>query len=407
MRNRLSLLFSWRYLFSKKSHSVINIISGVSVVAIGIPVAAMVILLSVFNGFEQVVRGMYKAFDPDIAVTAVEGKNFDVSKINSTGLRGVVGVEQISFVLDDNALLEYRDRQSISTIRGVDSLYESVIPLRGMVVSGEYEPMFGDARQALAGQGVAYNLGINTRFFDRISVYAPRRSVESSLLPMDSYRQLKIYPSGVFALDAQTDGQFVITPLSFAQEVFDYPNRASLVAVKITQGYDPDVVSESVKRFVGRDFKVLTRYQQKQSLYQIMKLEKWGVFFIIALVMIIASFSIVGSLVMLVIDKRKDIRTIFTFGGTVGFVRGIFLREGMLIAMFGSVGGLIVGVGVCLAQQWFGIVKIPARTFLIDSYPVILKATDVVVVVALFVAVNYLIAKFTVVKMIPKSNIRV
>lgn len=402
----LSLLFARRYLFAKKSHSVINIISGVSAFAVGIPVAAMVILLSIFNGFEDLVKQMYKAFDPDISITIADGKFFPRSDINTQNLLALPGVESASFMLEENALLEYRGRQSIAVVRGVDSLYSKVVPIEEMVVRGEYALMFGDIEQSLVGQGISYNLGINTALYDPVRVYAPSRGSFSSLLPTSSYRQENILPSGVFALDAETDSKYMITPMSFAERLFDHNGQASSLSVRIAAGSNPDKVRAEIATLLGDKFNVLTRYQQKASLYKIMAAEKWGVFFIIALVMVIASFSIIGSLVMLIIDKRKDIRTIITMGGTIDLVRSIFLKEGMLISTIGAVGGLFVGVGFCLLQQWFGLIKIPARTFLIDSYPVIIKMTDLAGIALLFIIVNYIITKFTVIKMIPKTDIR-
>lgn len=402
----LSLLFARRYLFSKKSHSVINIISAVSSFAVGIPVAAMVILLSVFNGFEGVVKQMYKAFDPDIAVTAYQGKFFERNSIDIEALKQIEGVENLSFVLDENGLLEYRKRQTIGIIRGIDSLFDQVVPIRDMVVKGEYAPMFGDIEQALVGQGVAYNIGVNTALYDPVRIYSPSRKSFSSLLPVGSYRTEQILPSGIFALDLETDSQYIIVPLSFAERLFDYQGKASSLAIKTTPESNPDRVRAAVSAKLGDSYKVLTRYQQKESLYKIMTYEKWGIFFIIALVMVIASFSIVGSLVMLIIDKRKDIRTVITIGATVGFVRSIFVKEGMLISTIGAVCGLLFGLGFCLLQQWLGLIKIPARTFMMDSYPIVIKAGDLIGIVLLFTVVNYIIARFTVIKMIPKTDIR-
>ena len=404
--NRLASLFARRYLFSKKSHSVINIISGVSAFAVGIPVAAMVILLSVFNGFEELVKSMYKDFDPDIVVRAAEGKVFPETQLSQATLSAIEGVQKISAVLEDNALLEYRGRQYIGTIRGADSSYRQVIPIESMVTHGEYQPLFGDMEQALVGQGLAYNLGINIALYDPLRAYVPRRGNFSSLLPIEVAREGRIYPSGVFALDAETDSQYIITPLSFAQRLFDYEGKISSLMIKLTSGANPDKVRDAIASTVGSDFEVLTRYQQKASLYRIMRYEKWGIFFIILLVLIIASFSVIGSLVMLIIDKRKDLRTLITLGGDIPLLRGIFIREGMLISMIGAVGGMATGLLLCWIQIRFGVIRIPAQTFLVDSYPVIVKATDMASVVVAFVAVNYTIARLTVMKMIPKSDIR-
>jgi lipoprotein-releasing system permease protein len=403
---RLSLLFARRYLFSRKSHSVIGVISRVSAFAVGVPVAAMVILLSVFNGFDALVKSMFREFDPDIVVTAAEGKVFDPQSVEGKVL-SFPGVERVSRVLEDNALLEYRGRQYIATIRGVDSLYGEVVPIEGMVVEGKYELRFGDMMQALVGQGVAYNLGVRTALYDPIKVFIPRRGNFSTLLPVDAYRTREIFPAGIFALDIDTDGQYVIAPLEFAEGLFDYPGKVSSLAVRTAQGADADKVASSLRKELGDEYKVLTRYQQKATMYRVMAYEKWGIFVIILLVMIIASFSVIGSLAMLIIDKRDDMRTMISLGGSVGFVRGIFVREGMMISLAGALGGMVFGLVLCWAQATFGLIPMPAETFLIDAYPVVVQPLDIVTVAVCFTAVSYIIAKFTVVRMIPRSDIRI
>ena len=404
---QLQTLFAKRYLFSRKSHSVINIISRVSSFAVGVPVAAMVILLSVFNGFEGLVKDMFHEFDPDIAIVAAEGKVFDGGDTLRETLLSVPGVDQVSMILEDNALLEYRGRQFIATVRGVDSLYGSVVPIKDMVVEGEYLPWFGDMMQVLVGQGVAYNLGVRTALYDPIKMYVPRRGSFSTILPIDFYRTKEVFPSGIFALDAETDTKYVITPIEFTQLLFDYPDKVSAVAVKILSQASTDNVAAELREKLGDNFKVLTRYQQKASLYQVMTYEKWGIFVIILMVLIIASFSIIGSLVMLIIDKREDMRTLVSMGGSIGFLRGIFVREGMMVSMMGAAGGMVFGLLLCWIQITFGLVKIPADTFLIDTYPVVVKLSDLIAVAICFTVVCYIITKFTVVRMIPRSDIRI
>lgn len=402
---RLAALFARRYLFSPKSHSVINIISVVSAVAIGVPVAAMVILLSVFNGFEGLVKQMYSEFDPDIAITPTTGKVFDAGAVARERLTGVDGVGEVSYVLEDQVLISYRGRQKEATLRGVDSMYASVVPIEGMVGAGRWELTRGELRQAVVGAGVAYGLNLNVQLLDPMEVFVPRRETFNSLVPVDSYRVRELYPSGVFMLDAETDGRYVIAPLDAARELFDYPQGVSAVMVKTTG--DARRVQAALREELGDGFRVLTRYEQKASLYAIMTYEKWGIFLIILMVMIIASLAIVGSLVMLVIDKRPELRTIVAMGGSVAFLRSIFEREGMLIAGLGAGGGMLLGLAVCWAQQAFGFVRIPARTFLVEAYPVVVRPTDLLLIAAAFIAVNWIITKFTVANAIPRSSVRI
>lgn len=400
---RLSFLFARRYLSSRKSLSVINIISRVSIFAVGVPVAAMVILLSVFNGFEGFVKGMYTAFDPDILVTPAKGKVFDAEEIPAERIGGTEGVERVSFYLEENVLLEYRGRQAIATLRGVDGSYHEVVPVDSLLIRGDYVLRFGDMEQAVAGVGVAYSLGLHLSLLDPINVYAPRRGSFSSLLPLDAYSTGRLFPEGIFELDAETNDKYVFASIEFARGLFDYVGKASAVAIKTAADASADRVKEDIENLLGENFKVATRYEQKASMFRIMKYEKWGIFFITLLVLVIASFSIVGSLVMLIIDKRPDIRILMTMGGDTAFVRRIFTDEGMLIGVLGTIGGVIAGVLICFLQQQFGFVKMGGSSFLVENYPVLMKWQDIAVVTAATLAVNWIITKFTVSKMIPKS----
>ena len=232
------------------------------------------------------------------------------------------------------------------------SVTKGVVPVRETIAYGDYELRFGDMEQAVVGQGLAYDLGVKTALYDPLNVYAVRRGEYSSLLPIDGYRTAGLFPAGIFRLDAETDGTYVLSTLGFAQELLDYPGKASAIAVKAGGGR-PESVRKKLAAGLGDDFRVMTRYEQKASMYRIMKLEKLGIFFISLLVLVIASFSIIGSLVMLIIDKRPDIGILFTMGADVGFVRRIFVKEGMLISGLGTAGGLAVGLAFCARAAAF------------------------------------------------------
>lgn len=403
----LETFFARRFLLSGGAHSVINIISRVSAVAVGIPVAAMVILMSVFNGFESLVKSMYRNFDPEILVAPRQGKVFDVAELDTAALRAVNGVKAVCFVLDDAALLEYRGAQQTAVVRGVDDDFIKVIPMENMMVRGEFSLLHGELPQVVVGQGIAYDLGVRTSFYDPVRFYAPRRGRYSAILPIGAYSASQAYPKGVFALDADTDGQYVITSIDFARELFDYDGKASSLMIAVEDGVNAARIISEVERIAGADFAVLDRYRQKPSMYRIMVYEKWGIFFIAAMVLLIASFSVVGSLIMLIIDKRENIRTMSALGCTLGFIRGVFMRQGMMISGAGAAGGLVLGLAVCLVQKWFGIVQIPARTFLIKSYPVEIRLLDLVCIAAVFIVINYFISKFTVLKTVTKADMTI
>ena len=402
---RLPLFFARRYLFSKKSHSVINIVSGVSAFSVAIPVMAMVILLSVFNGFEGLIKSMYRSFDPDIRITPVRGKVFPIDSLPRERFLAIDGVRDAAYALEDNAVFEYRDRQAFGTMCGVDSLYRQVVPLDSLRTEGVFQLQFGDFPEAYVGQGMAYALGIRVNLNSPISVYVPRRGRVSPLLPYSFYKKQNIFPSGVFALEAEVDGKYVIVPLHFAQELLDYPGQASSVAIRLEADASPQRVQQQIGQWLGDDYKIQSRYQQKESFYRIMMYEKWGIYFIILLVLVIASFSLIGSLVMLIIEKRKDSQTLVTMGADTKLLRKIFVAEGMLIYLIGAGGGWLHGVALALAQQQFVVLKLSGETFLIDAYPVEVHPSDLAWVIVTFVSVSYLISVLTVRAMIPKKEI--
>lgn len=400
------MLFARRYMRSRKSLSVINIISRVSVFAVAVPVAAMVILLSVFNGFNSLVEGMYTAFDPDMLVTPAKGKVFSAEEFDSRGIGSLPEVGAFSHILEENVMAEYRGRQSLATFRGVDGVYEDVVPIKELMTVGEYELRDGKLQQAVLGQGLAFNLAVRVNFYNMLTVYAPTRGQFSSLLPVSGLSTGNLRPEGIFALDADTDGTYAICSIEFMRELLDYDGRSSGVVVKLADGARQDGAKKKLQAALGEDYSVQTRYEQKASMYNILKYEKWAIFFIAMLVLVIASFSIIGSLMMLIIDKRPDINILVTMGGGVPFVRKIFMNEGMLIGGLGIVLGMVIGVLVCVLQQQFGFVKLGGQTFLVDAYPVVMRPGDIIMIAAATLAVNWIITKLTVSRMIPKSSIR-
>ena len=394
-------LFARRYLFSRNSRSVINIISGVSLVAVSVPVAAMIILLSVFNGFEGLVRQTWSAFDADLTISPQRGATFAVEAIDTTALRESGTVCSLSFVVEQGALVTCGDHRAMVTVRGVDDYYQEVVPVVQTITTGGYCVALGeDVDKVLLGQGVAYALGNNFVASNGVKIYAVRRNSFSTLLPVDGYAVADLPVAGVFAVDAETDGGNVITSLRKAQELFDYDGAATSLLVKVSAGMEHTKAQEMVQELVGEEFKVQTRNELNATLNRLMLYEKWGIFFIALLVLIVASFSIVGALVMLIIDKEGDIATLRAVGADTSLVRRIFTAEGVLICGIGGAVGLLLGVALVLVQQHLGIIGMPTDGFLVDAYPVELRMGDVVTVVAAFVAVVPLISALTVRSMI-------
>lgn len=398
--NRLSQLFARRYLFSAKSHSVINVISAVSVVAVGVPVAAMIILMSVFNGFAGLVDGMQSAFDADLEVRPREGKTFMTDALPTDSIRSIEGVRGVSFALEQSALAEYGGRQVVITVRGVDDNYTDVLPMTDYVQTGEFELRLDEIEQACVGSSVAYRLGVRTFLDTPLNLYSPRRGEISTLLPIDAYTHRRTWPSGVFMISGDVDDGYILTTIELAQSLFDYDGRASQLLVDVRDEASLERTRDAVQTAVGDDFKVVTRLEQQAALYRIMKYEKWGIFFISLLVLIIASFSIVGSLAMLIIDKRDNITTLRAIGARTEFVRSIFTGQGALIGLLGAAIGLVLGVGICWAQQHFGLIEMPGTTFVVRYYPVEMKLTDILLIIAAMAIVTMAITQLTVRTMI-------
>ena len=393
----LPQFFARRYLFSPKSRSVVNLISGLSVAAVAMPVAAMIVLLSVFNGFESLVKSMCSAFDADLTVSARQGQTFAADAVDTAALRRIPGVAAMSFVLEESALLEHGDRQATATVRGVDDA--------DAVAAGEYRVRVGDLERLVIGQSMAYMLGVRTLADADVGVYAVRRGSFSSLLPFDNYTRRTIPLGGVYTLDLETERTYVLASLRMAQELFSRPGRVSGLVVRLRDGADAVQVRDAVAQQLGGDYRVCTRNELRASFYRIMTYEKWGIFFISLLVLVVASFSVVGSLAMLIVEKRRDIGTLRALGADTMLVRSIFRSEGLLICALGAALGVALGVGATLLQQHFGLIEIPAETFLTKSYPVEFRPGDLAAVLAAFGVVACVISNITVRSMI-KTNVK-
>lgn len=372
---KLAPFIALRYLRSPKSHSVINLITWVAGIAIAIPTAALVIILSLHNGLSSTIEGLYNSFDAQLRITPSEGKFFDPTQLNMTPAPEIAAM---SYIIEDNVLLRKGDREHLATLRGVDSAYERVVPIRNLITHGSYEPQLGQLQQAVVGQGIAYNLGINPSLIQPIDIYAIRPDQGTTVLPTPIYRTQSITPVGIYTLDEQTDGRYIIVPLEFAQNLLGFAGKVSSVEIMLRPGIDPEKAQDLLKERLGSKFRVETRFEQKASLYRAINQEKWIVFLLLMMVQLIASLSLAGSIVVLVADKRSQMQTLRSMGATRELIRSIFRYEGMLIVVIGSVSGLVLGSGFALAQQHFGFIKMAGDSMIVDHYPVILSPLDLV-----------------------------
>lgn len=391
----LPYFIAGRYLRSRKSHSVINIISGVSVAAMATPVAAMVILLSVFNGLEGMVRTLYRAVDADITIRAAEGTVFDVAAVDTAAIRAAEGVETLSLVLEQGAMAEVGDRRTIVRLRGVERTYEDVVPVAQTIYGGTFAVGVDDSRSVVLGHRTAQELGMSRQAAgDMVTLYAINRTRFSSLLPVGGYTRRTLPVAGFYSIDDE-NGDVAYVALDVAQDMFNYEGRASSVAVKLAAGTDADAVAERLQRIAGEGMEVLTR-ERSNSIYRLMALEKWGVFAVALIVLVVASLTVVGTIVMIMIDKRDDAATLRMMGANRATVRDIFVGEGHLLAGVSLVLGVAAGVGLTLLQQTVGLVRLQTATLMVDIYPVELHAADVLLTAAAYIVVAHVVTRLTV-----------
>ena len=393
--------FALRYLTSPKSHSVINIIASVSLVSVAVPVAAMVILLSVFNGFEGLVRDLYKAVDADIEIRSESSLRTDDAALRSQ-VAECEGVEALSFMVERQALLCYRDNSTMVQLRGVDGNYGKVIPIEKFVSVGDARVELGDFDRLLLGEGVAYELGMYSMAAGDVRVVSLGGGAIGSLLPSMAMRSESIDVCGTFVIDQQHASSFALTSLRAASRVFGCDGVADAILVRTKEGVSSNKVCEALRQQLGDGYSVVLREEKNSAFYAIMRYEKWGVFLISLLVLMVASLSIIGTVVMLIIEKRGEQPVLYSMGADRALLRGIFIREGLLISGIGGAIGLALGVAITLAQQHFGFVKMPNANFLVDIYPVELQIVDLITIFIAFIVVAIVVSTVATTTMIKK-----
>ena len=340
-----------RYLFAKKSRNAINVISAVSVAGVAVGTMALIIILSVFNGLEVLVTSIFNTFDPDLKITAAEGKTFIPDTLKLNLLARVDGVSCYSLTIEENALLKYGERQTIATIKGVDEHYTSVTNIDSSMWEGEFI-LNTDKGQpyAIPGIGIAEYLGIRVNFITPLFIYVLRRSSESTLSPEDAYNRDYIFPSGIFQIEQSYDSKYVYVPFDFASGLIENNNGVSSVEIKFTDDAEAVMVQKNVSKIFGENYVVQNRFEQQEIFYKVMRSERLAIFFILTLILIIASFNIIGSLTMLIIEKERDIEILKSLGANKTLIRKIFIIEGWLISIIGAIIGLILGFLVCWLQ---------------------------------------------------------
>lgn len=389
----LSLRFAFRYLFARKSHNVINVISGISVAGMAVGTAALVIILSVFNGFDSLVGQSLSNIDPDIRISPATGKVFVPDSTAFDALYADDRIQSISSVIEEQVFISYIDRQGLCFMRGVDAVYEEESALRDKMVDGDFALHRGVRQQVVLGAGLAYSMGISHRLATPVDIYYPSRTAPFSIQnPMSSMRSQKAFPAGTLSVNADVDGKIAIAPIELMRELLEYyDGEVSALELRLAPGADLKAVIADTERIMGPTLLVKDRIRQNDALYKMMRYEKLAIYLILIFVVIIIAFSVLSSLTMLIIEKEADMETLRSMGAPEGLTKRIFRLEGWLITLLGMVIGLAVGTVLVLIQQHFGVISMPGN-FMVEAYPVILKASDFLFIVLGVSLIGYLVA---------------
>ena len=394
---KLSLYIARRYLFAKKSRNAINVISAISVAGVTVGTMALITILSVFNGLEEMVRSIFSTSDPQIKIAPAKGKVFIPDSLMLKRLAGTEGVEIYALTLEENALLRYEEQQYIATIKGVSLNYAEVTDLDTAMWDGNFTLLGENGRPyAVAGLGVANYLGMRLNFVSPLAIYIPDRKARIRGTPDNEFTRKYIYMSGIFAVEQEFDSKYVFLPLDFARELLDYKDEVSSIEVRMKPGADEKRTQNAIREVMGDQFVVQNRYEQQEMFYKVMKAERLAIFVILTFILVIASFNIIGSLTMLIIEKERDINILRSLGADNRLIKRIFIYEGWMISFIGTVTGLLLGFILCAAQQHFGIVKLAGESLLIDAYPVRMQLSDFLIVAATVLAIGYAAAWYPV-----------
>lgn len=392
---RLPLFIAKRYLFAKKSHNVINIISAISAIGMAIGTAALIIIMSIYNGFDSLIKSMMSNVEPDLLITPATGKSFIPEGDTYDWIYEQECVKNMCSVVQEQVFISYDGQQGLATVKGVDWIYEGESPIRDHIREGEFLMHRGDVPLAAVGIGLAYQMGISPRFLTPIEIYFPSRTRRISMTnPAASLESIKVWPSCTFSVNTEVDSKLMLIPIEEMRELLEYEDEVSAIEIRTSEGTSSKelaLLQKEIGERLGPDYKVKNRFQQNESLYKMMKYEKAAIYMILIFVIIIIAFNIFGSLSMLIIEKDEDILTLRSLGARERLIKRIFVLEGWMISLTGLAAGLVVGIGFALIQQHFGLIKMPG-SFVIQAYPVILSFWDILLTIAGVALIGYIIA---------------
>lgn len=401
----LSLNIARRYLFSKKSHSAINIVSLISVCGVAVGTMALVVVLSVYNGFRGVIEGLFSNFDPQIRIESAEGKYFQPDSIRQ--VLEMPEVDIYSYVVQENALLKFKEKQLPVTVKGVDDNYDTLTHISDIMVRGEFSLHEGRFNKAVTGGTLAANIGSGVFILDPIILYAPVREGKiSTIRPDKSFHEELVYPAGSFMVRQEKyDNTLIIVPIDVARSLFEYETEVTSVDIKLKDGVNEKRFIKEAGKMLGAGFEVNDRYAQQQDFYRMMEVEKWITYLILMFILMIAIFNIIGSLSMLMIEKQEDVKILSNLGMRRRDIFHIFLGEGALITISGVAVGIILGLLICWLQATFGLVSMGAEgSFIVNAYPVKVKVTDVLVIFATVSILGFVSAAYPASQVLRNNN---
>jgi len=390
----LYLTFAWRYFKAKKSTNAINIISWVTVCVIAFSTMCQVLVLSVFNGFEDLVRSLYSNFYTDVRVIASMGKTILLTAEQINSIKNFKEVKNISLVAQEKALLQNGDLQTVVFLKGVDDNYNNVSGVPQKMLNGVFETGSADEPQLILGAGIEYAVGVQAdKSLTPLTVFLPKKIGYASSDPSESLSEGNAYPSGSFAIQQDFDNKYVITNIDFIKHQMNYAaNEYSAVEIALSHPKETDDVTNALQKMLGSKYTVQTKYQQNTSLYTSMKVEKWAIYAVLTLILIIAAFNMISALTMLVLEKRKDISVLQSLGADKSLILKIFLSEGLILAVTGAAIGLCLATIICALQSQFKLIKLTGNSFLIDYFPVKLIATDFLLVASTALIIAFIAA---------------
>lgn len=375
-----------RYLFSKKSHNAINVISAISVCGVALATLALVCTLSVFNGFHDLISSFFTHFDPDLKIEVIKGKVFNPTPSMIEDIKAIEGVEVVSLTLEDNAVAKYKENQTMVTIKGVDDNFQALTHIEDVLHGNPEFKLYDEVVDyGIMGRSLMYILGTGIQPFDPIEIYAPRKGGKVNLAnPMSNFHRAPLYsPGTVFDInEARYSTSYIISSIDYARKLFGYTNEVTAIEIRLTDDANIARVKQSLQSIVGDTFTVKDHYEQQEATFKVIEIEKFVTYLFLCFILMVACFNIISSVSMLILDKRDNAATLRNLGATDSMVSRIFIYEGNLIALLGALVGLVLGIILCLLQQKFGFIGLGDGQFVVNAYPVRVQITDIILVLA-------------------------